>query len=290
MLEPIIEKKEKRFDELAEVWNQNFTRYMKKRGYTERQFAAEYRRKFGSCTQSDVNKWRHIGGYKDNKGTKRRFPDYITMKNIAEVLGVDLAFLTGEVSDESYEKKQVCRYLNISEAAAVGIKTITRKRLYSLSPEGATYYTQYTEALNCLLSSKDLDSFIACMCEYATALHGRVEPSNRMDEVAKLLGKRTTKKAIECLDYCCDEDFADGPEPTPELLEAIRLLSAAQDDDYGNSLAVEESEREIKIAKYSLLEAYQAVIDGLMTPENIQSIKFKTRKEENDEFEKRFLE
>ena len=85
--------------------------------------------------------------------------------------------------------------------------------------------------------------------EYAENVYRLKHPIKYMDIVSAKMRKDLFDLAVKCMDYQCIsddkygriDDFEENSvEPTEELLEAIRILKDARDEDYAQKCHIEQ--------------------------------------------------
>lgn len=108
------------------IWNTRLQECIKEKGYTQTSFANALNKKFNTkYVQRDVSHWTHVG-FATNEATdsKRGFPKYETMVYIADLLQVDLGYLTGEIELESFSLGSASNYMGLEPNAIVSIREV----------------------------------------------------------------------------------------------------------------------------------------------------------------------
>ena len=257
---------------VAKCWCIRLKKLMKERNYTQKTFLKEYKEKYGGGTQANISRWLHVGN-KVGSGKTIGFPSYETMLNLANFFGVSVGYLTGETDYESFEMEKVCEFMALEEEAVKAIKGITSGK--AVDHLGKHEAREYTSVFKYLVTASSFTFFIEKAREYADNVYHQKHPINHMKRAAKKIRKELIDLAFQCIDYQrisdeeCGEidDFKDNDvEPTDELLEAIRLLNKARDDDY-----IEKAIREqnVKLSEYELQKIYFEIIKELVKEENL---------------------
>ena len=256
----------------AKCWCCRLSKLMKEKKYTQKTFLKEYKEKYGGGTQANISRWLRVGSKVAN-GKTIGFPSYETMLNLANFFGVSVGYLTGETDYESFEIEKTCEFMALDEETVKAIKGITSGE--SVNHFGNNEAKEYTAVFKYLVTARSFPIFIRKVREYADNVYHQKHPINHMDRAAEKIRKGLFDLAFQCIDYqyiSDDEygeinDFKDNNvEPTEELLEAIRLLNKAQDDD-----DAEEGIREqnVKLSEYELQKIYFEVIKELVKEENL---------------------
>lgn len=256
----------------AKCWCSRLNKLMKERNYTQRTFLKEYKEKYGGGTQANISRWLRVGN-KIQNGKTIGFPSYETMLNLANFFGVSVGYLTGETDYESFEMEKTCEFMGLDEETVKAIKGITSGE--AVNHYGKSEAKEYTAVFKYLVTASSFPIFIRKVREYADNVYHQKHPVNHMDRAAEKIRKDLLDLAYQCIDYQCisdDEygerdDFKDNNvEPTEELLEAICLLSDAQDEDYAEEGT---RERNVKLSEYELQKIYFEVIKELVKEENL---------------------
>ncbi len=255
-------------DRVAETWNNRLDRLIKSNGYSQKTFAQAYKEKYGVGNQADVSRWVNVGA-DAAKGEKIGFPSYDTMKRIADFFGVTVGYLTGETDYETFGMERACDFLGIDEAAGAAIERITKRK-------GAARIEKYEKAnygkaLCRLLAAESLEPFIGGICELAEAKYIRNNPVDYFQS-EKVTGIRPEimELALKYKDVEVEEE-ADAPsEITDEVIDAMKILSEAEDKGYAQELRLD---RDVKLAKYELQERYLKLLEEISAEENIAAIR-----------------
>ena len=95
-------------------------------------------------------------------------------------------------------------------------------------------------------------------------------PISYMDRAATKIKKDVLELAYQCMDYqyISDDEYGviddfkeNHVEPTEELLEAIKVLNAAMDDDYCEE---QDREQKVKLSEYELQKIYFEIIKDIV--------------------------
>ena len=156
---------------------------------------------------------------------------------------------------------------NISRWLRVGSKIENGKTIgfpsYETMSNLADFFGEYKSAFRYILTASSFSVFIKEVREYAENVYRLKHPIKYMDIVSAKMRKDLFDLAVKCMDYQCIsddkygriDDFEENSvEPTEELLEAIRILNDAQDQDY---------------AQYELQKIYFEVIKELTKEEHL---------------------
>lgn len=256
----------------AKYWSSRLSKLMKEGNYTQNAFLKEYKEKYGGGTQANISRWLRVGDQIAN-GKTIGFPSYETMLNLADFFGVSVGYLTGETDYESFELEKTCEFLELEEDAVKAIKGITSGK--NVAFLGKYMAHEYKSVLRYILTSNSFTEFIKEAREYAENVYRQKHPVSHMDSAAAKIKKDVLELAYQCMDYQCivDDKYGDiddfkenNIDPTEELLEAIRALNAARDDDYA-----EEQKREqwVKLSEYELQKIYFELIKELVKEEHL---------------------
>ncbi len=270
-------RKKKRNDvvnKVAEIWNDRLSRLIKEHFGSQKAFALEYKVKNGTGNQADVSRWVNVGGVA-SKGEVIGFPEYDTMRRIADFFGVTVGYLTGETDYESFELERTCDYLGIDEATAKAIERITKMK-------GATRFEKYEKinygkALCVLLTTEHFEDFLGGICQYAEAKYRQAHPIDYMNspQIASIRPE-ILDFALKYRDVGFEEEIDEPLEISDEVLEAMDILAEAESKDYNQQFVLE---RDIKIAKCDLQERYFQLVTELFSSHNwtqIQSHYYET--------------
>ena len=256
----ILEKKE-------DIWRERFKLLMEEKGYTQKTFLREYKKRYGGGTQANVSRWLRVGNIvqKDGIAKKIGFPSYETMLNIADLFGVTIGYLTGETNFESFEMEKACQHFGIDEDTGKALHDITsgkNLRLYECQSREIKATLQY------LLKAHNFPRFISGLREYAENLYRKKHPVNHLAEAEHQIKKEIRSLAFQCTydeQYGEIDDFkANNIEPTDELREAIHMLNAAIEQNYSDEIS---SELKVKLSEYELQKIYFDLIKDVVLDE-----------------------
>lgn len=259
-------RKKKRNDvvkKVAAIWNERLGRLIKERYGSQKAFALEYKEKNGTGNQADVSRWVNVGGLA-TKGEVIGFPEYDTMRRIADFFGVTVGYLTGETDYESFELERTCDYLGIDEAASKAIERITKMK-------GATRFEKYEKvnygkALCALLTAECFGDFLGGICQYAEAKYRQAHPIDYLNSPQiTSIRPEILDLALEYRDTNFEAEIDEQFEISDEVLDAMDILAEAESKDYNQRFALE---RDIKIAKCDLQERYFQLIAELFSSHN----------------------
>lgn len=259
-------------DNRAKCWCNRLSKLMKEGNYTQKTFLKEYKEKYGGGTQANISRWLRVGSKIEN-GKTIGFPSYETMLNLADFFGVSVGYLTGETDYESFEMEKACEFLGLEEDGVKAIKGITSGE--SVGHLGKYKADEYKSVLRYILTASSFTDFIKEAREYAENIYRKKHPISHMDRATAKINKDVITVALECMDYQyisddeygVTEDFKkNNVEPTEELLEAIKVLKDAIDEDF-----CEEQNREqnVKLSEYELQKIYFEIIKELVKEENL---------------------
>lgn len=254
-------------EKVQKVWNKNLQQCLNKKGYSQEKFAKEYKKKYGTGSQSDVNRWLRVGESYGKTDEKIGLPSYDTMKRIADFFGVTVGYLTGETDYESFEIERACNLLGINEAACKAIMDITKGRPTSRLDQ---YLAEdRREALCYLMSSNSFRRFIDAICELAAMVYRQKNPFDYFEAFIKA-NREITPDILELARYykdsCFGEDIEDVPEITSEVQQAMFMLSAAEDESYMQEMRLD---RDVRVARYDLSEKYHELIGEVVCDEHL---------------------
>ena len=256
----------------AQCWCNRLHKLMKEKNYTQKSFLKEYKEKYGGGTQANISRWLRVGSKIEN-GKTIGFPSYETMSNLANFFGVSVGYLIGETDYESFEMEKVCEFLGLEEETVKAIIGITSGENMGIGANSMC--SEYKSAFRYILTASSFPVFIKEVREYAENVYRLKHPIKYMDIVSTKMRKNLFDLAVKCMDYQCisdDEygridDFEENSvEPTEELLEAIRILNDAQDQDYAQKCHIEQK---VKLSEYELQKIYFEVIKELTKEEHL---------------------
>lgn len=91
----------------ADRWNRNLRETRSKRKLSQTDLAAMMNEHgYGPCSQKTISQWEHVG---EREGCG--FPPYRKMLGLAECLGVDVPYLTGDMDGGTYAQQYVADHL-----------------------------------------------------------------------------------------------------------------------------------------------------------------------------------
>lgn len=255
-------------DKVAKTWNKRLDGLIKARGYSQKTFAQAYKEKYGIGNQADVSRWVNVGN-EAAKGERIGFPSYDTMKRIADFFDVTVGYITGETDYETFEMERACALLGIDEATGVAIERITKLT-------GATRLEKYEKAnygkaLCRFLTVESLEPFIGGICELAEAMYILNNPVDYFkSEKVMSIRPEVMELALKYKDVHFEEEIDNPAEITDEVIEAIHIISEAEDNGYAQELRLEYN---VKVAKYELQERYMKLLEEISSEENLTAIR-----------------
>ena len=256
----------------AQCWCSRLHKLMKEKNYTQKSFLKEYKEKYGGGTQANISRWLRVGSKIEN-GKTIGFPSYETMSNLADFFGVSVGYLIGETDYESFEMEKVCKFLGLEEETVKAIKGITFGENMGIGANSMS--SEYKSAFRYILTASSFPVFIKEVREYAENVYRLKHPIKYMDIVSAKMRKDLFDLAVQCMDYqfISDDEYGriddfeeNSVEPTEELLEAIRILNDAQDQDYAQKCHIEQM---VKLSEYELQKIYFEVIKELTKEEHL---------------------
>lgn len=259
----------------AQCWCNRLYKLMKEKNYTQKSFLKEYKEKYGGGTQANISRWLRVGSKIEN-GKTIGFPSYETMSNLADFFGVSVGYLIGETDYESFEMEKVCKFLGLEEETVKAIKGITSGENMGIGANSMC--GEYKSAFRYILTASSFPVFIKEVREYAENVYRLKHPIKYMDIVSAKMRKDLFDLAVKCMDYQCIsdgkygriDDFEENSvEPTEELLEAIRILKDARDEDYAQKCHIEQM---VKLSEYELQKIYFEVIKELTKEEHLSDM------------------
>lgn len=129
---------------------------------------------------------------------------------------------------------------------------------------------EYKSVLRYILTASSFPDFIKEAREYAENVYRNQHPISYMDRAATKIKKDVLELAYQCMDYqyISDDEYGviddfkeNHVEPTEELLEAIKVLNAAMDDDYCEE---QDREQKVKLSEYELQKIYFEIIKDIV--------------------------
>ena len=256
----------------AQCWCSRLHKLMKEKNYTQKSFLKEYKEKYGGGTQANISRWLRVGSKIEN-GKTIGFPSYETMSNLANFFGVSVGYLIGETDYESFEMEKVCEFLGLEEETVKAIIGITSGENMGIGANSMC--SEYKSAFRYTLTASSFPVFIKEVREYAENVYRLKHPIKYMDIVSAKMRKDLFDLAVQCMDYqfISDDEYGriddfeeNSVEPTEELLEAIRILNDAQDQDYAQKCHIEQK---VKLSEYELQKIYFEVIKELTKEEHL---------------------
>ena len=259
----------------AQCWCNRLYKLVKEKNYTQKSFLKEYKEKYGGGTQANISRWLRVGSKIEN-GKTIGFPSYETMSNLADFFGVSVGYLIGETDYESFEMEKVCKFLGLEEETVKAIKGITSGENMGIGANSMC--GEYKSAFRYILTASSFPVFIKEVREYAENVYRLKHPIKYMDIVSAKMRKDLFDLGVKCMDYQCIsddkygriDDFEENSvEPTEELLEAIRILKDARDEDYAQKCHIEQM---VKLSEYELQKIYFEVIKELTKEEHLSDM------------------
>ena len=259
----------------AQCWCNRLYKLMKEKNYTQKSFLKEYKEKYGGGTQANISRWLRVGSKIEN-GKTIGFPSYETMSNLADFFGVSVGYLIGETDYESFEMEKVCKFLGLEEETVKAIKGITSGENMGIGANSMC--GEYKSAFRYILTASSFPVFIKEARKYAENVYRLKHPIKYMDIVSAKMRKDLFDLAVQCMDYqfISDDEYGriddfeeNSVEPTEELLEAIRILKDARDEDYAQKCHIEQM---VKLSEYELQKIYFEVIKELTKEEHLSDM------------------
>lgn len=178
---------------------------MNDKGYTQESLASEINQKYDThFTQKNISRWTNLG---DAKNGIKAFPDYKNMVFVADFLGVDIGYLTGETDEESFTLEKACSYIGLSGEALKSIRKFT-------NPENQSNYMvqDMQEAFNRFFTANGSSNFFHSLFDlYLSSLS------------PKLLKECKFETLDDAIDYIRNSEYT-GKIERYELNEALILL------------------------------------------------------------------
>lgn len=255
---------------VGEVWNKRLEDCMEKAGYNRESFARAFKRRYGTGNSTDVYRWLHVGRPRGTQNAPIGFPSYDTMKRIADFFGVTVGYLTGETDYETFELEKTCAYLGIDAVAASSIKS------FGNGSESILNYDRFwvknqRKALNAVLASDNFKILILHLCLYADAVYKQNHPISYIKNALEGINPEIIDSAMEWINCYpgWQEDYMDvnSVEPTPELINAVKLINEAEDKEAAQPYLLE---REVKLVNYDLQETLIRLRDEVACDENLE--------------------
>lgn len=253
---------------MAQIWNERFEKCMTKKKWSQRQFIAEYKKKYHTGSQSDVSKWMHVGDVDQRTNKGRGFPEFETMKNIADILGVSVGYLIGETDCETFEMERASQYVGLSSEAISAIRDITLGK--AIPPFYKYSDPQYTAALEQLLMNTSLVEYLGKVVELANAVtNAKQNNRSRFDRIVEKIPESIRNSVISLWEDS-EEAVKNGIEPNETLWAFVNIL-----DDEAAEEALEPDymrDGQVKLAEYALMDAQNNMMNIMKTGENLSKI------------------
>ena len=239
-------------------WNERIKKCLRDKKMTQAKFAELYNKQneTNSCSQRTVSRWLRVGDYK--KGIKN-FPEYETMMKIANVLGVEVGYLTGETEAESYNAQKAADYLRLSVNTVNSIKQLTDRKssgktVISRVPHPMMPSRMYEK----LLTAEHFYPFLAQMEELDARYSTPMTKKHQLEHIADGKEPAMYDKISQYIGYPFEPD--EDPEFSDEELAAFNELNDAIDEAYA-----EEQDREVLLdfLRYRLLKEYEKLVEEL---------------------------
>ena len=239
-----------------ESWNARFREYLKKNDYTQDAFRKAFNKRYGTnITQKDVSRWCNVGSFRGDKGTEIGFPSFTHMKLIANFFGVDVGHLVGDIDFKSYEQKDVCNYLGLSQNAInkleLALDSNTSYKISKLPQK------ESQDMLNLLLSASKFYELLYTLYDINNTLDSRGFESDLWDHLEDELGQQMLNKALEYIDEYND---INGIKLPTELQNAIFRARDTMDKCFEIR---NKKEYDLDVYKYRLQHQVYMLIDEL---------------------------
>jgi transcriptional regulator with XRE-family HTH domain len=143
----------------AECWRERLRKSLKERHFTQESFIEainkKHNEKFG---QKDASRWMNVGSKKGKSNIG--FPKYRTMILIADALGVDVGYLTGETDMDSFDVEKTSKFLGLGSQAINHIRKFT-------NPENteSMMYEDNRVSLDLFLSGDVVSQVFSSICD-----------------------------------------------------------------------------------------------------------------------------
>lgn len=272
MLEHISKKQE-------HIWNVRFEQKLKDNNLSQRKFIELYRKKFGHGSQADVSKWMHVG-QKDGRTKKERgFPSFETMRNIAEILEVSVGYLIGETDCDTFDLEKASNYIGLSATSIMCIKNILDRNFKSIPDYNFNWrFSQLGQSLECVLQNPLFIDYLYGIGELANTIQRSEKLPNLYESVLEIIPERY-RDDVEALHIDSEKAVNNGIDPTEILWAFEKFLDKAE---YESIYQPDEAEQNINSAKYVLNTKHNALIESLVSPENIAKLYFPIYNEDDD--------
>ena len=278
-----------------DIWNERFGMKMKEKGYSQRSFAEAYSKKYGkqkngaarksgTTSQTEVCKWLHVGELDGKTNKKRGFPAYETMKNIADLLDVDLGYLIGETDCATFDLKHTSEFLGLSTETVSAIRDITfGKKKNSDKTESHEFnksdYDEYrlakkypdsrrTAAFSFLVSSPSFVNYLYGLVNLAIAINNQKNPRSRFEMALSQIPEEFRDDAVKLFSDS-ENAIENGMCPTDRLWEYARKLETA---DYEDVCLPDELAMVVRAERYSLSEKHMELTKEITREANIEAM------------------
>jgi transcriptional regulator with XRE-family HTH domain len=190
--------------EKAMCWKTRLKECMDSGKYTQASLAEAMNAKYGTAYgQKDVSRWLNTGA--KIKNGEVGFPRYDTMVMIADLLNVDIGFLTGETDEESFTLEKAAAFVGLKGEALQAIRKMTNPESDSILWLGKR------EALNKVFTADGFAGFTISLSDLnQTYMEPHVE-------------KRIFENLDTAIDYMRNLEYQ-GKINRYELNEALMLL------------------------------------------------------------------
>ncbi len=255
-----IEEWNKRLEERGEKWNEKLKEILKEKDITQSKFVKELNDNYDTnFTQAMISEWLRIGETaRKSDGTERkiRFPVYKNMAIIADFLGVDVGYLTGETNMETFTIEKVSNYTNLSEKAINSILKITGTTHSCI--DWGDESEKYKRVLNKLLESSKFIELIKALGDMEDIYAEKEKTQQPLERLYQELGSELFDVACKYSGFCAEE--LEGLNLTREEINAIHLFDKAQDECYS---LCQKNEYDIKAYNYNTYKAFDILMNQL---------------------------
>lgn len=214
-------------------------------------------------TQAMISEWQRIGyTVRKSNGTERQigFPVYKNMAIIADFLGVDVGYLTGETEMKTFTIEKVSDYTNLSENAINSILKITGTT-HSCIDWGCES-EKYKRVLNKLLESSEFIELIKALGDMEDIYAEKAKTQQPLEKLYQELGSELFDVACKYSGSCAED--LESLNLTREEINAIHLFDKAQDECYS---LCQKNEYDIKVYNYNAYKAFDILINQLYSNE-----------------------
>jgi len=190
--------------EKAMCWRTRLKECIDSGKYTQASFAEAMNAKYGTAYgQKDVSRWLNTGA--KIKNGEVGFPRYDTMIMIADLLIVDIGYLTGETDEESFTLEKAASYLGLKGESIQAIRKMTNP------DSGSILWWDIREALSKFFTADGFTGFTISISDLnRTYMQPQIE-------------KRMFENLDRAIDYMRDLEYQ-GKINRYELNEAFMLL------------------------------------------------------------------